>query len=224
MKMVHLLLLVLIASSSAKNLVFIGDSRTVGIAVYLFKYDYYEVTKYYGNGSNVVGTTARTYQGHSVKAIAETGASYSQFTNANKAVYKGIHTALSASASGTIVLLWLGVNGLNDNGTFQFYKNLASKYKKLTFYAISITGVVESKSGMSNSSIKRFNSALKQKINSAGLSNLKYKSILLNDDPTRVAMNGEVVLTINTSTTDTYGLHYKTDGYRAIVNAMLSGI
>ena len=216
MKMVHLLLLVLIASSSAKNLVFIGDSRTVGIAVYLFKYDYYEVTKYYGNGSNVVGTTARTYQGHSVKAIAETGASYSQFTNANKAVYKGIHTALSASASGTIVLLWLGVNGLNDNGTFQFYKNLASKYKKLTFYAISITGVVESKSGMSNSSIKRFNSA--------GLSNLKYKSILLNDDPTRVAINGATVLTINTSTTDTYGLHYYTNGYSAIVNAMLSGL
>ena len=224
MKMVHLLLLVLIASSSAKNLVFIGDSRTVGIAVYLFNYDFYEVTNYYGTGTNVVGTTARTYQGHSVKAIAETGASYSQFTNANKAVYKGIHTALSASTSGTIVLLWLGVNGLNDNGTFQFYKNLASKYKKLTFYAISITGVVESKSGMSNSSIKRFNSALKQKINSAGLSNLKYKSILLNDDPTRVAINGATVLTINTSTTDTYGLHYYTNGYSAIVNAMLSGL
>ena len=224
MKMVHLLLLVLIASSSAKNLVFIGDSRTVGIAVYLFKYDYYEVTKYYGNGSNVVGTPARTYQGHSVKAIAETGASYSQFTNANKAVYKGIHTALSASASGTIVLLWLGVNGLNDNGTFQLYKSLAQQYKQLTFYAISVTGVVPSLSNISNDSIKNFNSALKQKINSAGLSNLKYKSILLNDDPTKVAMNGAVTLTINSSTTDTYGLHYYTNGYSAIVNAMLSGL
>ncbi len=218
------LFLALIAFASAKNLVFIGDSRTVGIAVYLFKFDFYEVTNYYGTGTNVVGLNAVTYQGHSVKAIAETGASYSQFTNPNKAVYRGIHTALSNSASGTIVLLWLGVNGLNDNATFQFYKNLASKYTKLKFYAISITGVVESKSGMSNNSIKNFNSALRQKINSAGLSNLKYKSILLNDDPTKVAMNGAVTLTINSSTTDTYGLHYYTNGYSAIVNAMLSGL
>ena len=77
---------------------------------------------------------------------------------------------------------------------------------------------------MSNNSIKNFNSALRQKINSAGLSNLKYKSILLDDDPTKVAMNGAVTLTINSSTTDTYGLHYYTNGYSAIVNAMLSGL
>ena len=223
MKMVHLFLLVLIASSMAKDLVFIGDSRTVGIAVYLFKFDYYEVTKYYGNGSNVVGTTARTYQGHSVKAIAETGASYSQFTNPNKAVYRGIHTALSASASGTIVLLWLGVNGLNDNATFQFYKNLATKYTKLKFYAISVTGV-SSQSNRSNDKIKSFNTKMKSLLKNSGLPNLKYKSILLNDDPTKVAIKDKVVLNIDTSTTDAKGLHYKTEGSKAILNAMLSGI
>ena len=61
-------------------------------------------------------------------------------------------------------------------------------------------------------------------INNARLSNLKYKSILLNDDPTRIVNNGYMVLNVNAATTDAYGLHYKTEGYRAIFNAMINGL
>jgi hypothetical protein len=219
-----ILLLTLIAFVSTKNFVFIGDSRTVGIAVYLFNYGYYETTQYYGTGTNVVGTNAVTYQGHSVKAVCETGASYIQFVNTQKAVYKGMHKALSESASGTQVILWLGVNGLDATGTFNLYKNLANKYRSLRFNAISITGVVPSKAGISNDRIKSFNDKLKSMINNARLSNLKYKSILLNDDPTRIVNNGYMVLNVNAATTDAYGLHYKTEGYRAIFNAMINGL
>jgi hypothetical protein len=219
-----ILLLALIAFVSTKNFVFIGDSRTVGIAVYLFGYSYYETTAYYGTGSNVVGTKAVTYSGHSVKAVCETGASYAQFVNSNKAVYKGMHKALSESSSGTQVILWLGVNGLDATGTFNLYKNLANKYRSLRFNAISITGVVPSKAGISNDRIKSFNDKLKSMINNARLSNLKYKSILLNDDPTRIVNNGYMVLNVNAATTDAYGLHYKTEGYRAIFNAMINGL
>ena len=204
-----ILLLALIAFVSTKNFVFIGDSRTVGIAVYLFGYGYYETTAYYGTGTNVVGTKAVTYSGHSVKAVCETGASYVQFANPNKSVYKGMHKALSESTSGTQVIL---------------YKNLANKYKSLRFHAISITGVVPSKAGISNDRIKTFNSNLKTMIKNAKINNLQYKSILRNDDPTNIFNNGNIVLNVNAATTDAYGLHYKTDGYRAIFNAMISGL
>lgn len=219
-----ILLLALIAFVSTKNFVFIGDSRTVGIAVYLFGYGYYETTAYYGTGTNVVGTKAVTYSGHSVKAVCETGASYVQFANPNKSVYKGMHKALSESTSGTQVILWLGVNGLDHTGTFNLYKNLANKYKSLRFHAISITGVVPSKAGISNDRIKTFNSNLKTMIKNAKINNLQYKSILRNDDPTNIFNNGNIVLNVNAATTDAYGLHYKTDGYRAIFNAMISGL
>ena len=51
---------------------------------------------------------------------------------------------------------------------------------------------------------------------------MKYKTILYNDDPTKVVNCGQIVLTINDATTDIYGLHYKVDGYKAIFSAMAS--
>ena len=216
------LLFILIVSASTKNVVLIGDSRSVGIAVYLMGFDYTTKTAYYGNGSNIVGLTPRIYGSHSVKTICETGASYATF-NSKAILSDGVHKALGGSSAGTVVLMWLGVNGLNSEGTFNYYKSLASKYSKLKFYAISLTGVDSSKSNISNNTIKTFNTNLSNKIKSAGLSNLKYKSILYNNDPTKVGTNS-VSLAITSSTTDIYGLHYYTSGYRVIFNTMLSGI
>lgn len=216
------LLFILIVSASTKNVVLIGDSRTVGIAVYLMGFDYTTKTAYYGNGSNIVGLTPRIYGSYSVKAICETGASYNTFTS--KAILSsGVHSALAGSSAGTIVLMWLGVNGLNSEGTFNYYKSLATKYSKLKFYAISITGVDASKSNISNNSIKTFNTDLSKNIKNAGLSNLKYKSILYNNDPTKIGTN-KVSLAISSSTTDVYGLHYFTSGYKIIFDTMVSGI
>ena len=124
------LLFILIVSASTKNVVLIGDSRTVGIAVYLMGFDYTTKTAYYGNGSNIVGLTPRIYGSYSVKAVCETGASYNTFTS--KAILSsGVHSALAGSSAGTIVLMWLGVNGLNSEGTFNYYKNgLKPRYQR----------------------------------------------------------------------------------------------
>jgi hypothetical protein len=223
MSISKILLFTLIALASTKNVVLIGDSRAVGIGVYLFGFQYSHIAPSYGTGSNIIGTSAKSYGGHSCKVVAETGASFATFVNTAKSVNKGVTTVLSGSASGTIVLLWLGVNNLNADSTGSYYKSLANKYKKLKFYVIPVTGVT-SKSGISNASIKSFNSKLNSMVKSSGLSNLKYKNILQNNDPTKVAVNGKVVLTVDASTTDAYGLHYKTSGYKAIFNAMVSGL
>ena len=223
MSISKILVFTLIALVSTKNIVLIGDSRAVGIGAYLFGFGYTTVTKSYGNGSNIIGSTAKNYNGYSCKVVAETGASFSTFVNTAKAVNQGVSKILSGSASGTAVLLWLGVNNLNAEATGSYYKSLANKYKKLKFYVIPVTGVT-SKSGISNATIKSFNSKLKSIVKSSGLSNLKYKNILQNNDPTKIVVGGSVALTVDASTTDAYGVHYKTNGYKAIFNAMVSGI
>ena len=218
-----MLVFFLIALVSSKNIILIGDSRTVGIAVYLFGFGYTYAAPYYGTGTYIVSTIAKSYGGHSAQVACETGASYATFTNSAKAVSTGAHKLLASAASGTVVLLWLGVNNLDSASTFNYYQSLAKKYQKLKFYAISVTGV-SSKSNISNATIKTFNTNMNNKIKSAGLANLKYKSILIGEDPTKVGYGGTVYLTIDTTTTDTYGLHYYTNGYKAIYNSMVNGI
>ncbi len=211
---------------SSKNLVLIGDSRFCGIAYDLLKMPYTYHNAVYGTGSYIVSNSPKNYQGFSVKAIAEVGASHVTFTNSNKGVNKGVSTILGTSKAGTIVLLWLGVNGLNSDGTYNYYQSLASKYKNLKFYAVSVTGVVESKAKISNATIKQFNANLKSKILSSRLSNLKYKSILKKDDPTQIynSSTKKVVLSVNAGTMDGLGLHYHNAGNKAIFNAMLAGL
>jgi hypothetical protein len=223
MRISKILLFTLITLVSTKNVVLIGDSRAVGIGVYLFGFLYSHVTPSYGTGSNIIGTSARNYGGYSCKIVAETGASFATFVNTAESVNRGVTTVLKDSASGTAVLLWLGVNNLNADSTGSYYKSLANKYKKLKFYVIPVTGVT-SKSGISNASIKSFNSKLNSIVKASGLSNLKYKNILQNNDPTKIVVGGKVALTVDASTTDAYGLHYKTNGYKAIFNAMVSGL
>ena len=206
---------------STKNIIIIGDSRTVDIGVNLFGFSLTHISPSYGRGTNIISTNLKSYGCYNCKIVAENGASYSTFINRVEPVHKGLVKVLSKSTSGTTVFLWLGVNSLNSKSTFNYYKSLANKYKKLKFYVISVTGVA-SKSGISNDDIKKFNLEMKSLIKKTRLSNLKYKSILLNNDPTKVAINNNIVLTIGDSTTDIWGLHYKKRGYKAIFKSMIS--
>jgi hypothetical protein len=88
----------------------------------------------------------------------------------------------------------------------------------LTFYAISITGVNESKTWIKNSSARNFNTQLSEKINNGRISNLKYKSILNGNDPNTILVDGKPISIVNYMTAD--GLHYKTEGYKYLWKAM----
>ena len=226
MSITRLILFVLLALVSSKNVVIIGDSRACGFAYYTLGIQYTYHNSAYGTGSYIISDKWVNYGGHSIKVIAEVGASYATFTNKNKEVYKGVNKILGSSSDGTVVLMWLGVNNLDSASTFNYYKSLAQQYKGLTFYAVSVSGVSSKCDEISNDTIRKFNNNLRTKVNGAGLKNLKYKSILNNDDPCQIynSSSGKVTFKVLDSTTDYYGVHYTGNGDREVLLAMLAGI
>lgn len=226
MSLSKLLIFILLSLVSSKNVVIIGDSRACGFAYYTLGIPYTYHNSVYGTGSYIISDKWVNYGGHSIKVIAEVGASYATFTNKNKEVYKGVNKILGSSSDGTVVLMWLGVNNLDSASTFNYYKSLAQQYKGLKFYAVSVSGVSSKCTSVSNNTIKTFNSNLKSKVNSAGLGNLKYKSILNSDNPLQIynSSSGKVTFYITESTTDSYGLHYTGNGNRECLLAIIAGI
>ena len=221
-----ILLIVLISFICTKNIVIIGDSRTcsVGYNRIGFSYTYHDDN--YLAGSYIIGNKAIKYGDHKIKLIAEIGASSDTFQQPDKEVAKAVKKILSFSSSGTIVLLWLGLNDPDYSNTFNYYKSLANQYQHLTFYAISVTGVGPYSPYFDNHKIKQFNQNLKDKIKTAGLSNLKYKSIVNNDDVTQIynINSKDVTFTVTESTIDYYGIYYNRKGEREILLAMLANI
>ena len=71
--------------------------------------------------------------------------------------------------------------------------------------------------------IRKFNLNLKNNIHSSKIPNLKYKSILNNENPVEIAMDGKVVGTINSSTSRD-GLHYSTILDKVIFQVMTNGL
>jgi hypothetical protein len=214
-----LLISLLIIIVSSKQIILLGDSRFCGIAYNLMGFKYTKVTKSYGTGSNIISSSSKNYAGHNIKVIAEVGASYNSFSKSD--LSNGVKKILGNAKSGAIVLLWLGVNNLNSGSTFDYYKKLALQYKNLKFYAISVTGVVQSiVKSISNDTIRKFNSNLKNKIHSSKISNLKYKSILNKGNPVEIVSNGKITKINSSNSRD--GLHYSSVLYKAIFYAMIS--
>ena len=226
MSLSKILIFILLSLVSSKNVVIIGDSRACGFAYYVLSIPYTYHNEVYGTGSYIISDKAVVSGGHSIKVIAEVGASSSTFSNQSKDVYKGVHNILSSSEEGTVVLMWLGVNNLDSASTFSYYKSLAQQYKGLKFYAVSITGVSSKCTNISNNTIKTFNANLKTSVNGSGLTNLKYKSILNEDNPLQIynTSSGKVTFYVTESTTDAYGLHYTGDGNKECLAAILAGI
>ena len=214
-----LLISLLIIIVSSKQIILLGDSRFCGIAYNLMGFKYTKITKSYGTGSNIISSSSKNYAGHNIKVIAEVGASYNSFSKSD--LSNGVKKILGNAKSGAIVLLWLGVNNLNSGSTFDYYKKLALQYKNLKFYAISVTGVVQSiVKSISNDTIRKFNSNLKNKIHSSKISNLKYKSILNKGNPVEIVSNGKITKINSSNSRD--GLHYSSVLYKAIFYAMIS--
>ena len=212
------ILLTLIALVASKNVILIGDSRYVVIAVSVMNFPYSTITQYYGTGTNVRSTSPRTYGGHSIQVTAQVGASSYTFSQGSD-IYKSVHSQLGSAASGTTVLLWLGINDYNAiENTFSFYSGLAKQYKTLNFYAIPITGVNENVTWLRNSGAQNFNIKLADKIKNARISNLQFKSILNGNDVNTIIVDGKSVAIVNYMTGD--GLHYTKDGYIQLWKAM----
>ena len=217
-KMNKFLLLALISLTVSKNVILIGDSRYVGMAVLLMGFDYSTITKYYGTGTNVRSTSPRKYGGHSIHVTAQVSASSYTYKQGSD-IYNSAHNQLKKAAAGTTVLLWLGINDLDAiDSTFTFYRNLAKTYTTLNFHVVPVTGINERKISISNTKVQSFNSKLKDKITSANISNLKFKSILSGNKVNTIMVDGKEVAIDSYLTSD--GLHYGKAGYEQLWKAM----
>ena len=214
-KILFLSFIVFVISSSSNNLILIGDSRYVGMAAYLVGIPY--------DGKNIRTTTPKSYAGYSIHCTAQVSASYSTYAEGGQ-LYQSVINQLSSAEPNTNVLLWLGINSLwAPDQTFNFYVKLAKNYPKLSFYAVAITGVNEQLwTTVKNSSVRQFNTNLKNKLNGAGCpSNLKYADILSNNDPTLIISSGKIVDISDPSLTPD-GLHYTKNGYYKLFFAMVA--
>ena len=219
MSISKILLLTILTLTTSIDIILIGDSRMCGMAKYVLGFQW---TKAGGSTPNIISEKARGQFGYSIKVIAEGSASHYTFLKEGSDVSNGVKKIVGSAKPGTKVLLWLGVNFLNSQGTFEYYKKIALQYKKLKFYAISVTGVVESVGiyKVKNENIKKFNIDLKNRIQSSNISNLRYKSILIKENPTQINNAGKSV-NINASYASD-GLHYNAALYKIIFKAMTS--
>jgi GH25 family lysozyme M1 (1,4-beta-N-acetylmuramidase) len=189
------------------KVIFVGDSRTVGM--------YTSVNAYNGEGMNAIYTEGK--DGNVYIAQVSQGIQWFTYTAPAKIA------EYAKGSTNAKVVIWLGINDVGENtpntqmtDTAKLYAYQAEKIAssiKNTIYFVSV-GHLASKSKNSDY-IKSYNSALKKAINE--LKNDKIKFIDLDSWFTEKVNDG----TIKSSDG---GLHYDASSYRAIYNEILSKI
>lgn len=188
------------SSSKGTKTIFVGDSRTVGICQY--------------NNSTLNVGKCRDYL-----TVSQLGKGYTWF---EQTAISNVNTLLNQN-SGTkfnIVIL-LGVNDVSNTTTAA--ENAASKYiekikkqangdwKNHNIIFTSVTKLGATSTGgswpITQASIDHFNSQMKSKINSLGLSNVSYCDINSGLD-----LSGKIA---------SDNIHYTSDGYTAVYNQVV---
>jgi hypothetical protein len=216
-----ILLLLLISLALSKDLIIVGDERIKEIAYVLFEAEdsSYTVGMTDYDSPFTEGDNPAFYEDYNIRYI--TAAEIEHLINNNE-ITSYLHYHLRNAKPGTNVLLNLGFDNpdLLDK-IIIFYGKLADKYLKLNFYYVPIIGVDQSKSTLSNEKFKEFNKLLDIRITNLEFPNLKSKNILYEDDPTKVAINGEPVDIFKYSTD---GTGFFRNGLTRIFNAMVEGL
>ena len=133
-----------------------------------------------------------------------------------------ISNQLKDAKYGTDVLLSIGIDNLDDfNSIAKYIGKLAEKYKNLNFYVFSLVGVDQNLCEILNTSIKEYNRDLKNQIEIFELSNLKYKSILYDENPTLIFVDNRVVDILEYTSE---GSGFSKEGYAYIFKAMVEGL
>ena len=217
-------ILILLGFAISNDLIIIGDNFMSEIANILFEIPYTIYTENYLNYSYISTNSSKEYEGYNVLFSTIYGINYNFFLNGSQSTFlENIHKQLQNAKTGTNVLINLCGRALffgYDKWTSIFGK-LADKYTKLNFYHISSIGVKPIFSDIHNGHVKQFNQNLENEINKMELKNFKYKSILYNEDPLMLDINGEVV-DMNNYFSSEYSL--KKDGLIKLFKAMTQGL
>ena len=220
--MKNILCFILIGFIVAKNLILVGDKRFVEIAQNLIGIDemnqftYYYSYRYYLSNKEPI-----SYKGFNIQVTGVTSDIFDSIYN--DAPKSSLTEQLSKAAKGTNVLLNLGIQNLKEfNNIVNLYGKLADKFTNLNFYIIPILGVNESiERNIKNKDIKEFNMKIENRIKLAEFTNLKYKDILKDYDPTQLILNDEAI-DLNNYSSD--GIGFFNSGYNKIFQAMVEGL
>ena len=225
-----LLLLALISLLSTKNVIIIGDSRTCMFAQETLGFEYSSPSTQ-KHGKYIIGEKAKYFEGHWIQDIAQSGATFDTFQGEG-IMKNAVDKILRTAQSGTVGLLFLGVNDLDVEKAYNYYVSLAEQCEQCKFYVVSVVGVApkweqtHSSRAANNEKIKRFNVELKKKIRALNRKNLGYKNINHNRNPSKIINTDTNTITyrVKDSTTTIDGLHFNKEGGREILKAMLTKI
>ena len=217
------LIFILISFSISKDLILVGDSRVREIANVLLEVEdraYYEnirvsIQQYY----SPITTDPVPYEDFNIQVT--TTQLIKHLVSGSDAVNL-LHNQLKSAKPGTNVLLNIGIDDLDLlDSIIIFYGKLADKYIKLNFYVVSVIGVDETKINIENSKVIEFNKIIQNRILEVEFSNLKYKDILYNEDPTKIVLDGKPVDLFKYSTD---GKGFFRTGLTKIFQAFVEGL
>ena len=218
------IILILLGFAISNDLIIIGDNFMSQIANVLLKIPYAIYTEGNLNYSYISTNSSKEYEGYNILFSTIYGIHYNFFLNWGNPIFlDNIHKQLKNAKNGTNVLIQLCGRALfygYDKWVSVFGK-LADKYTKLNFYQISSIGVQPVFSDIHNGHVKEFNQNLEKEIKKMELKNFKYKTILFNEDPILLDINGETV-DMNKHFASEYTL--KESGLIKLFEAMTQGL
>ena len=222
-KILLLILIGFIASEESKNIIIIGDSRIheMGYTIFGLGDTKFYSSRYYTNYYAMITPEPVSYNDYNIQIAASQ--EINKLISADYPIYSEVVSLLNNAAEGTNVLFHMGFDGnslYNFNNIVNFIGKLADKYPKLNFYFVSLIGVDESYTKITNSDIKDFNIKMENRIEIVEFDNLKYKSILNEGNPTQIILGDEVIEILNYVSEGT-GFFKK--GYSKILDALIEG-
>lgn len=220
--MIKILISILICFATSKDLIMVGDFRIQEMSQVLMNVgfsDYYV----YGVAWQYVNTEKPvSYEGFSIDVMGMDQNSLYHLLSLGEP-YEKLHEKLKKAKEGTSVVMNIGFQNLDRyNDIFVLYGKLADKYPKLNFYVIPLIGINDGDiNSRTNTGIKDFNKNCEKRIEIVGFTNLHYKNILNNNDPSQIVVNNEVIDILDYST-DNFG--FFKNGYIRIFKAMVEGL
>ena len=210
-----------LSNTETNDLIIIGDGRIAEMANVLFEIEYTNFRHELYDYKAIMTDEPISYKNHSIEIIAVF--SYDLFlTKTDSPPHVKVHEQLKKAKKGTDVLINIGTYYLNNfNSIFIFIGKLADKYSNLNFYAVSLVGVDENLSNIRNSDIKEFNHKTEDRIEMFGFTNLKYRNILNEDNPTQIIVDGKPV---NILLYVTENIYFFKNGYIKLFDAMIEGL
>ena len=191
-----IIILILLGFITASDLIIIGDNFMSEIANILLEIPYTKYTENYLNYSFILTDSPQKYEGYNILFSTIYGSNYNFFLKGgNDPFLESIHQQLKNAKEGTNVLINLCGKALffGYDRWISIFGKFADKYNKLNFYLTSSIGVKAIFSDIHNGHVKEFNQNMENEIKKMELKNFKFKSILYNEDPILLDINGEAV-------------------------------